>query len=88
MLGEGNEGLSGWVIAGVASIIATLSSTVAFLFKLRESQIQKQIKGLQDDYDEVKEECKILQAKSDECIQDREDLRVEIARIKERLPKE
>ena len=74
MLGS-TDGILGWVMAGVGGIIGTLSSVVAYQAKKQEALYAETI-------DELKSDVEELKLKSDECLKDREDLRVEIAELK------
>jgi hypothetical protein len=58
------NGLTGWVLAGVATSFATLSSVVAFLFKLRENENAKAILKLETSLQEVSD-------KAEKCETDR-----------------
>lgn len=69
------DGFWGWVMGGVGGIITTLASVVA-------RQAKKQESLYADTIDELKSDVEELKLKSDECLKDREDLRVEIAELK------
>ena len=58
------NGLTGWVLAGIATSFATLSSVVAFLFKLRENENAKAITKLETSLQEVSD-------KAEKCEEDR-----------------
>lgn len=70
--------LTGWMLAGVATVIATLSSTVAWLFKLRENENAKHLSNLTD-------EVATISAKADKCEQERGELKIECAVMKGKL---
>jgi hypothetical protein len=69
------EGFSGWVAAGIATIIATLSSVVAWLFKLRENENAKHLTNLT-------EEVAMISVKADKCEEERGQLKIECAIMK------
>ena len=64
--------MTGWMLAGIATIIATLSSTVAWLFKLRENENAKRITDLTDHVD-------IISIKADKCEEERGELKIQCA---------
>ena len=68
----------GWVLGGVATVIATLTGVVAKFYK---TQI--------DDYKAIEHELRVhyseLRQRADECEHDRGDLRVQCARLEERI---
>ena len=70
--------LTGWMLAGVATVIATLSSTVAWLFKLRENENAKHLSNLA-------EEVAVISGKADKCEEERGQLKVECAIMKGKL---
>ena len=69
-----SQALSGWVLAGVASIIATLSTVVAFLYKRLDANNARTIGVLET-------RCDLLQKKVDECEKDRLDLHRQLAKM-------
>jgi septal ring factor EnvC (AmiA/AmiB activator) len=70
--------LSGWVTAGIATILATLSSAIAFLFKLRENENAKRLS-------ELKSDVETINAKADKCEVEREGLKVECAVMRSKI---
>ena len=70
--------LTGWMLAGVASVVATLASTVAWLFKLRENENAKHIASLT-------EEVLTIGQKADKCEAERGELKIECALMKGKL---
>ncbi len=70
--------LSSWVTAGIATILATLSSAVAFLFKLRENENAKRL-------EELKSDVETINAKADKCETEREELKVECAVMRSKI---
>jgi chromosome segregation ATPase len=70
--------LTGWMLAGIATVIATLSSTVAWLFKLRENENAKRLS-------ELKSDVETINAKADKCEVEREGLKVECAVMRSKI---
>lgn len=85
MLGEGNEGITGWILAGIATVIATLSSVVAMLYRGNEKQNAERIQALESDVKSLQSKNETLVEHVEECRRDREDLRVKIATVETRL---
>ena len=56
--------MTGWILSGIAAVIATLSGVVSYLFFLRNSEIQKAINDLEKRLDE-------MTRKYDECHEER-----------------
>lgn len=77
-MSDETNAFSGWLTAGIATIIATLSSTVAWLFKLRENENAKHLTSLTN-------EVATINAKADKCEEERGELKVECAIMKEKL---
>jgi hypothetical protein len=77
MTAEENS-LTGWMLAGIATVIATLSSTVAWLFKLRENENAKHISSLT-------EEVATIGLKADKCEAERGELKIECALMKGKI---
>ena len=75
---EGVESYVSWVLAGTASVVATLAAAVASLWKVNEARNNKIIEDLKADIQECKDDR--------ERIRDRADkLSDEIARLEVRL---
>ena len=72
------DGLSSWLLAGVASIIGTLAAVVAALWKLNESKNNAAIASLESI-------CAGLTTRVNECETDRVELRVRVAILEEQL---
>ncbi len=72
------QSLLGWVLAGVLTIVATLSSVVAFLYKRLDSNNAKTIAALET-------RCDMLQKKVDECEKDRLDLHRQMAKMEVKI---
>ena len=70
--------LTSWVLAGVASVIAALTSALSFLYKSRVAAYEKA---------EVKLDARVemLEQKLDKCEAEHTNAKVEVARINERL---
>ena len=56
--------MTGWILSGIAAVIATLSGAVSYLFFLRNSEIQKAINDLEKRLEE-------MTRKADECHEQR-----------------
>jgi hypothetical protein len=69
---------SGWVLGGIGTIMATLASVVALLFKVRESENAKRIEEMSKRVDD-------LQKRSDKCDEDRLALHRSDAANRERI---
>ena len=86
------DGFVGWVIAGVGAIVATLTSAVAALYKAQISDLKEQLVSSREvmraSSSEHKSELGRLDAIEHElrveievCKQDREQLRISLAKI-------
>lgn len=75
---SGDNGITGWFTAGIATVVASLSSVVAFLFKLRENENTRRIT-------ELKEEVKTISVKADKCEEERGELRTECAMMRGKI---
>ena len=80
-----DETETGWIVAGASTVIATLASAVAFLFRNNEAKNTASIAKLENQVELL--ECKVVESdrKHDECQQDRVRLSVEVAIIREHL---
>jgi hypothetical protein len=78
MSGNALDGFQGWVAAGIATIIASLSSVVAWLFRLRENENAKHITSLT-------EEVATINGKADKCEEERGELKIECAIMKGKI---
>lgn len=96
LLAEASPGSIGWFWAAAATIIGTLASAVAFMYRGQIAMKDAEIKAGKDreeilnkQYDETKQEYQKvfdkLQEEIDECRKDREDLRVQMATVETRL---
>ena len=79
------EDTAGWIFGAAASIIATLASAVAFMFKLNESKNAEAIKKLETGQSALQTRCDILDKQNDECIKDRDLIRVQLAKVETEL---
>ena len=61
------NGVTGWVLAGVGAVVSTLLTGVVTLFRMRESENSKAISKLEQSLLEVS-------GKADKCEQDRHTL--------------
>ena len=74
-----------WVIAGASTIIAALSSAVAFLFKLNESKSLAAVAGLEVRVDHQSRQLEELEKMNRECLIDRSRLQAKCEIIEKRL---
>lgn len=70
----------GWVLGGVATVIATLAGVVTKFYKTQIEDYKNTEHGLRDEILE-------LRHRADECESDRGQLRVQCARLEERIVK-
>lgn len=75
----------GWLLAGVATIIASLSTAVTFLYRVVQSGNSKRIEEMQAEINLLREDQKRLDKLNEECIADRARLTVEVNFLKKRL---
>jgi hypothetical protein len=76
---------TGWFVAGVSTVVASLSGTIAVLFKLNESKNAVAIEKLETRVVELALQCKDSDKRHDDCQLDRARLSVEVAVIREHL---
>lgn len=69
-----NDTPMGWVLAGIATVIGTLATAVAGLWRLSEAKNSKAIAAHQETIDH-------LEIRATKCEHDREELRVRVARL-------
>lgn len=67
-----------WVLAGIATVVGTLSATVGWLWKANETKNAKRIDQLEQNLAESNK-------KHDECMDDRNTIREECAVMRVRL---
>lgn len=79
------EDSAGWFFGAAASIIATLASAVAFMFKLNEAKNAESIKELKDGQKVLQNRCDTIEMQNDECIKDRDATRVRLAEVETEL---
>ena len=72
------EETTGWVVAGITSLIASLSSAIAYLFRLREKEIRERIDALEEHAD-------MQENAITECREDRQRLSIEVATLRGEL---
>lgn len=87
-----DESNTGWFFAGVSTVIATLASVVAFLFKLNETKNSQAIAAMQNRLDSQErkmnsqeEKIKESEIKHDKCEEDRQNLAVKVANLTGKL---
>jgi hypothetical protein len=69
---------SGWVAAGISTVIATLASVVAYLYHRLDANNAKTITALEG-------RCDLLQKKVDECETDRLLLHRQMAKLEVKI---
>lgn len=74
MMSNETTEVSGWFTAGI-TVVATLSSVVAFLFKLRENENAKRIEELKNDFG-------VISVKANKCEEERVELKTECASMR------
>lgn len=85
--------LFGWIAGAVGTAVGTLGAAVATLFRMNESKnthaIEELEKRLAAESEALKIEiakanarAEISDVKHDECLRDREELRIEMAKLK------
>jgi len=79
------ESDTGWFVAGVSTVVATLASTVAFLFRSNEAKNTVAIEKLDKQVELLESRVVESDRKHDECQEDRVKLSVEVAIIREHL---
>ena len=78
MTNDAGSAITGWFTAGIATVVASLSSVIAFLFKLRENENTRRIT-------ELKEEVQTISVKADKCEEERGTLRTECAMMRGKI---
>ena len=88
-MGDDISGLPTWITAGIVSIIGALGSAVVLMFKLGKAETAKMLELEQQRHTKVLEQLSKdrdeLQMEAKECRKDREDMRVQIARLETRI---
>lgn len=77
-MSSGGGEATGWIVAGITSVIASLSSAVAYLFRLREVEIRQRI-------DSLEEHADMQENAITECREDRQRLSIEVATLRGEL---
>lgn len=73
-------GLTGWILAGVGTIVSTLAGLVAMFYR-------QQITDYKTVEVDLKSKVVTLEKRADECESDREELRIKHAVLEERVTK-
>lgn len=68
-----------WVLAGVASVIATLATAVASLWKINEARNSRQIEELKADVKDCKDDREMIRNRADELSDEVAGLKVRLA---------
>jgi len=87
---------TGWFLAGVSTVIATLASVVAFLFKMNESKNTTAILALQTRVDQqekqiaasnekYEKQLALSDEKHEKCEQHRQELALKVANLEGQL---
>lgn len=71
--------------AGITSVTTVLASTVAYLYRALESKNSQAIADVKSDVSAMKHELEKCESKHDECLKDRDFIRVELATLKGEL---
>ena len=74
-----------WIIAGVSTIIASLASAVAYLFKLNETNSIKAVAGLEARVEHYEKRVDHLDKMNSECLQDRAKLSAKCELFEKRI---
>ena len=76
---------AGWFIAGISTVVATLASVIAVLFKLLESKNAEMIIHLSAQVVKVESRLEESDKRHDECQLDRAALTTKVALIEDEL---
>ena len=76
---------AGWFLAGISTVLATLASVIAVLFKLLESKNVDRIADLKAQVLKVEARLEESDKRHDECQLDRSALTTKVALIEEEL---
>lgn len=77
-MNDGGTSISAWVLAGVSTVVATLTSAVAFLFRANNKLYETRIGQLEG------EVC-VLKDASEKCQQEHTATKIELAKMNERV---
>lgn len=79
----------GWIAASFLAAIGTLSSAIAFMFRLDKAESQKLLLETQQrhtgEIGELKAMASALRTEANKCSEDREHLRVRLATVETKL---
>ena len=75
-----DNGITGWILAGVATVVSTLAGIVAMFYRTQISDYKSNESGLRLEIGE-------LRKRADTCEEDREQLRIKVAVMENRLDK-
>lgn len=76
---------TGWFFAGVSTVVATLASVVAFLFKMNEAKNSQAIAAMQMRLDYQEKKIEESETKHEKCEEDRQKLAVQVANLTGKL---
>lgn len=73
-----NTGLTGWVLAGIGTVVSTLCGIVAYFYRTQISDYRANESGM-------KAVIAALTIRADKCEDDREELRIKYAVLEQRV---
>lgn len=82
---ETESSLFGWLLGGVATVVATLATAVATLFKMNEGKNTAAISRQENMITKLVEQADRLVERADDCEQDRRRLGESVARLETKL---
>ena len=74
-----------WIIAGVSTIIASLASAVAYLFRLNETNSIKAVTGLEVRVEHYEKRVDHLDKMNRDCLEDRAKLAAKCELFEKRI---
>lgn len=77
-----DDGIIGWVLAGIMSMATALASTVAYLYRAIEGKNSQAIETVKHEVACMRLELDKCESKHDECLKDREKINVELATLR------
>ena len=82
-MSNGDFNNTGWFIAGISTMVATLSAAITALFKLVESKNTESIDELRKQVTKLENRLEESDKRHDDCQIDRAKLSIEVALLKE-----
>ena len=77
-----DDGITGWILAGIMSMTTALASTVAYLYRAIENKNSQAIESVKEEITAMRVELSKYEGKHDECMKDREKINVELATLR------